>query len=167
MSESNNPLIPPPEVVEAFTSAAITTLQELIQLEAFAETTDPAVTDFAGEVVLATVRLERSNPGMMTLVIEGEVAWQLASRYLPARSQLNKEIIDDVVGEFANVIAGQAKTILKGTPYHFLMSIPVVTRSDGIAASATIVPGAVLVASLGTEEGRVLVFASVPSCPGG
>ena len=31
---------------------------------------------------------------------------------------------DDAAGEFANVIAGQAKTMLKGTVYHFNLSTP-------------------------------------------
>ena len=54
-------------------------------------------------------------------------------RYLPEGTALTDEMIDDVAGEFANVIAGQAKTILKGTPYHFTLSTPVVTRAASLA----------------------------------
>jgi CheY-specific phosphatase CheX len=40
-------------------------------------------------------------------------------------------VIGDTIGELANVVAGQSKTALKGTPYHFLLSIPTVTWLPG------------------------------------
>ena len=122
--------VPPPEVVETFTSAAITALQELARVEASPEPV-PSWADeaTAGPMVSASIRLQRSLPGVMTLFLRAEVAARLAARYLPEGAISTEELIDDVAGEFANVIAGQAKTILKGTPYHFTLTTPVVSRA--------------------------------------
>src|SRR6476646_1669850 len=96
----------PREVVAAFTSAAITALQELVQIDAVDE---PATAPSEVEIVSATMNLVRPIPGVMSLLLSAESAAFLASRYLPRESSLSQELIDDVAGEFANVIAGQAK----------------------------------------------------------
>lgn len=152
----------PSVAVDAFQAAAITALQELTQIDA-APDVSAAERMPSGEVVLATIRLLRSVPGTMTLVLTTETASQLAARYLPEGTQLSDEMIDDVAGEFANVIAGQAKTILKGTSYHFTMSTPVVTRPDRFTQSA-VVAEARLASSLTSEIGRVLVLVDLPPC---
>lgn len=127
---------PPSVVIEAFTSAAITTLQELISVEAHFEHCQ-----LGGKVkteepnVVAAICLRREHPGSMQLILAPETASQLAAHYLPTGTVLTEEIIDDVAGEFANVIAGQAKTLLKGTTSHFQLATPVVTRTFEFGAS--------------------------------
>lgn len=156
---------PPPEVVEAFTSAAITALQELTQFESFSEEVPAVAAVDMADVVSATVQLVRQIPGKMVLVLTAESASRLAARYLPKETLLTEEIVDDVAGEIANVIAGQAKTILKGTSYHFTMSTPLVTR----VASFSQLPGvaeATLVASRTFEAGRLLLLVDLSPCPG-
>jgi chemotaxis protein CheX len=149
MTELANPSDLPPEVIEAFGLAATTTLRELTQLEAVPVVGPRGFTKQSTETfVLATMRLIRTFPGTMTLVMSAQTAERLAERYLPAGTELTEDIVDDVAGEFANVIAGQAKTILKGTPYHFLLSHPVVSRSAtgaklDVAATFTIDSGQV------------------------
>lgn len=166
MSETQVTTIPPPEVAEAFSSAAITTLQELARFEAFSEEfTDATYAAFSECIVSAAVRLVRDVPGKMTLLFTSETAMRLAARYLPEGTALIEDIIDDVSGEFANVIAGQAKTILKGTPYHFTMSTPAVTRTSMLSLSP-VVAESPLVISLATEAGQVLVLVSLAPCPG-
>lgn len=119
------------EVHTAFSSAVITTLQELVQVEAFCDdATHETPSTINGPVVIATIHLLRDSPGSMSLVLTTDTAAKLASRFLPAGVVLTPEIIDDVAGEFANVIAGQAKTMLKGTPHHFNLSMPAVSRAD-------------------------------------
>ena len=165
MNESDVPANLPPEVVEAFTSAAITALQELTQFEALSEQVPAVAAVEMSNVVTATVQLVRKLPGKMTLVLTEETASRLAARYLPKETLLTAEIVDDVAGEIANVIAGQAKTILKGTPYHFKMSTPLVAR----VASFSQLPGvaeATLVASLTFEAGRLLLLVDLSPCPG-
>lgn len=152
-----------PEVVAAFTSAAITALEELTQFPAVAE--PPEGEPHTAEQVLATVRLLRQAPGAMTLALAKDAAACLAARYLPSESVLSDELIEDVAGEFANVIAGQAKTMLKGTPFHFALSPPFVVRSSSIAP-ASAPPPAKQIAAIAFEQGRLLLFVDLPPCPG-
>jgi len=165
MSESNIPTSPQTEAAEAFQSAAITALQELTQIEAYHESILPKMENMPSEeAVLAAIQLLRHVPGTMTLVLTTTAASQLAARYLPPDTHLSEELIDDVAGEFANVIAGQAKTILKGTPYHFSMSTPEVTRAVS-PADLTQIADASCITLLTTELGRVLLVVDLPSCP--
>ena len=164
MNDSRTTSVPPPEVVHAFASAAITALQELTQIEAVADLSPQS--ELASEpFVTATLRLMRKVPGTMTLVLSVEAAARLAALYLPEGTTLTEEMIDDVIGEFANVIAGQSKTMLKGTPYHFTLSIPVVAR----AASFTQIPevtAGLPAAALSFESGKLLLILDLSPCPG-
>src|SRR5262245_9851393 len=125
--------VSPPDVVDAFTSATITALQELTQVEVFPDALSSVATESCEPLVSATIRLLRSKAGAMSLTLTAATAARLAGRYLPDGTTLTEEMIDDVAGEFANVIAGQAKTILKGTVYHFNLSTPIVVRGASFA----------------------------------
>jgi len=167
MSSPKDSAILPQEVVDAFTSAVLTTLQELVQAEGAIDGGDHLSTEasLAEPIVSATIHLVRQGPGMMTLVLPVESAMLLAARYLPAGTRLTDEIVDDVVGEFANVIAGQAKTMLKGSPFHFAMSPPLVIRvasPGGLFKNPAITP----VVSLTADWGRLLVLLHLPPLPG-
>lgn len=156
----------PTEVIESFATAAQTALLELTQFESFPGDASPEIAiDTEGEFITAAVRLQRATPGVMTLILPVATASQLAARYLPAGTELSADIIDDVVGEFANVIAGQAKTMLKGTPFHFTLSTPAVSRATGSALrpAATAKQLAVV---LEFEAGRLLLLVDLPACPG-
>jgi CheY-specific phosphatase CheX len=149
-----------PEVLEAFASAAVIALQELAHCEVLRDDQEANPRSFPDHALIAQVRLQRDLPVTLTLVVPEEVALQLAQSYLPAGAPLTCEIIDDVVGEFANVIAGQAKTILKGTPYHFALSLPAVSRrppSVDFAASTL---------RLATPTGLIWLAVELSPCPG-
>jgi chemotaxis protein CheX len=162
MSEPKSKSKLPQEVVNAFTAAALTALQELIQVEAFADP-DPQnpLATCSGTLVSASLTLMRSVPGTMSMVLTEETGSRLAARYLPAGTALNGEMIDDVAGEFANVIAGQAKTVLKGTPHHYTISTPVVTRAASVNQLPCAAAGGLIV-SLQSELGRILLFVNLP-----
>src|SRR5262249_58456639 len=84
------------------------------------------------------------------LVVTSEVVRALVLRF-PARTAAglagrvfaevalcpDEETVRDCMGELVNVVAGQAKTLLFGTPYHFTLSTPTV-----VAGAAREVPGA-------------------------
>jgi CheY-specific phosphatase CheX len=127
-----NPL--PSAVADAFRLAAITALQELVQVEVFPE--DALPEQGSGQAVIATIELLRESPGKLSFVLSESTAAALAARYLPAGITVTAEMVDDVAGEFANVIAGQAKTMLKGTHYHFRQSTPAVTRGKPLYAGS-------------------------------
>jgi CheY-specific phosphatase CheX len=44
--------------------------------------------------------------------------------------QLDPAMVADCMGEIANIIAGQAKALLHGTPNHFVFSTPTVTLGE-------------------------------------
>lgn len=120
----------PPEVADAFRLAAITALQELVQLEGQWEDASPEFE--SNPAVIATMQLlgeSRQRKGRVSLALSATTGAKLAVRYLPPGTATTAEMVDDVAGEFANVIAGQAKTMLKGTPYHFQLTTPTVTRA--------------------------------------
>jgi CheY-specific phosphatase CheX len=150
----------PPEVREAFVSSTVTALQELAQLEAEADGAAAHDVAFAETGVIAVVRLLRPSPGTMTLILPADVARSIAARYLPSGTELTDEIVGDVAGELANVIAGQTKTMLKGTPYHFALSIPTVSRRERVEGllGETI--------AFAIETGRFIVLIDLVPCAG-
>jgi CheY-specific phosphatase CheX len=120
----------PPEVLEAFTAATVTTFLELTSTDVSLRM--PALlsaTPTDGDVN-ATIDLRREPPGRLTCSFPQNVLESLAQRYLPPGTLLTSEILDDTAGEFTNVIAGQAKTMLKGTEYHYTISPPIVNRGS-------------------------------------
>lgn len=123
----------PPEMIDAFVAATATAFQEL------ANTGTAAREPFAVDRLLtldvnATVVLRHDPPGRLVLSFPLPVLEALVRRYLDGNVNLTPELLDDAAGEFANVIAGQAKTMLKGTPEHYWLSTPVVSRTSGSSA---------------------------------
>lgn len=160
MSKSAASEVLPLDVIEAFTSSAVTALEELTELVALPTDGLPNKTTLVDDAVVAVVRLLRPVPGTMTLVLPTDTARRLSEAYLPAGTELTDEIINDVAGELANVIAGQAKTILKGTPYHFTLSIPVVSRRPGSGQ----LPGVAI--TLAVDTTLLLLLVELGPCPG-
>jgi CheY-specific phosphatase CheX len=62
----------------------------------------------------------------------------LARRVLAeAAVELSTEMIRDCMGEVANVVAGQAKALLFGTPFHFTLSTPTVLAGHAPVAGGS------------------------------
>lgn len=164
----NMPLAEHPEVVNAFVEAAMAMLRELTQYESWPENPGPADTielTESGPRIAARLRLLRHQPGELMLELAEPSAEKLAARYLPPETPLAADLVDDTVGEFANVVAGQAKTMLKGTPFHFSLSTPAVTRSpngDSRRDSA----GDRVAVLVGFEEGQLRLEISLTAEPG-
>jgi CheY-specific phosphatase CheX len=151
----------PPEVAEAITTAAITTLRELLQIELVSEGgVQRGELTHRVPVVVATIQLICEPTGALSLVLSAQAATNLAARYLPAGTSLMPEMIDDVVGEFANVIAGQTKTLLKGTRHHFLLSTPVVERVANWDTHSVLEPAIVI--RLHSEIGDIMLQGCLP-----
>src|SRR5262245_20697228 len=115
-------------MIEAFVAATTTAFQELTNTEIAAR--EPFALDrLLTQDVNATVVLRHEPPGRLILSFPLTVLEALVRRYLDGNVSLTSELLDDAAGEFANVIAGQAKTMLKGTPEHYWLSTPVVSRA--------------------------------------
>jgi chemotaxis protein CheX len=111
-------------------------------LEPFIEATRAALAEMAGvEVVVraavrtdlpqalgdvsVVVQLSSATEGHLVLGFPHRTAAALTERVLTgALKQIDEGLIRDCVGEIANVVAGQAKSLLAGTPYHFSFSLP-------------------------------------------
>lgn len=155
------PPLPPTEVAAVFSAAATTALQEMTCLGSFVTSLQPA--EIRGPFVSASLQLQRPIPGKLTLILRAESAKDLANRYLPPGTLLTEELIDDVAGEFANVIAGLAKTFLKGTPYHFSLSTPEVTHTELCGAGPDTAEGRLAI-ELDSEIGPMLLRIDLPPC---
>jgi CheY-specific phosphatase CheX len=128
--QSDNSL--PEDVTDAFRQATLNAFSELFQLDVMClDATVTAPGNPTETIVTATINLVRPDPSWLTIRLTESVARGLAQRYLPPGTPLDREVIGDTIGELANVVAGQSKTALKGTPYHFLLSIPTVTWLPG------------------------------------
>lgn len=129
-----------PVVAEAFTNGALAALQELFQLEGFVSPDDDPAMPFPSDgqtTIVAHIRLLRDPPGDIAVIAPVDVATSLAERYVPPGTELSEELINDVIGEIANVIAGQAKTALKGMPHHFMLTTPRIGRQGPLPADAS------------------------------
>lgn len=155
----------PHDVLEAFASAAVTALGELVQTEAFYEEVTDALARIPDGYFLAFMSLQRALPGTLALVLPAETARGLAQRYLPPGSDSADELLKDLAGEFANLIAGQAKTMLKGTPYHFHLSPPTaIGATDRAELSQRTVGARAVMVSF--DWGQMFVFVELRPCEG-
>lgn len=118
-----------PEVVAAFTEAVVTAFGELAGTVVEPLPPRPGGAGAPAGDVFASIELRRPVPGRVLVAFPEGVLRALAERYLPAEALAAPGILEDTAGEFANVIAGQAKTALKGTAYHFLLSTPKTGRA--------------------------------------
>jgi CheY-specific phosphatase CheX len=150
----------PDAVADVFLQAAITALQELVQVAAIPEADIPQ--SESSPAVIATIELPRAQPGRLSLVLSQSTAASLAARYLPPGTEVTAEMVNDVAGEFANVIAGLAKTMFKGTPYHFRLSTPCVRSAPSLSESLSQESNRAL--RLSTELGAVWLSIDIPEC---
>src|SRR4051812_12669340 len=77
--------------------------------------------DVAAEIMLACA----GGQGRLVLSFPGRTAATLARRILAeAAVDADAMMVQDCMGEVANVVAGQAKALLVGSPSHFTLSTP-------------------------------------------
>jgi CheY-specific phosphatase CheX len=147
-----------PEVLAAFTEAAVTAFQELAGTAIEPLAPRPAGPDAPAGDVFASIVLRRPLPGQLLVAFPEAVLRALTERYLPAEALATPGILEDTAGEFANVIAGQAKTMLKGTLYHFLLSTPQPGRAAP-AGGGTVLPFVM-------DAGQFFLRVDLPPCEG-
>src|SRR5881397_517540 len=77
--------------------------------------------------VTAVIKLTFCSTGSLVLGFPRDMAQALAQRLLvDSGAEVDDALIRDCVGEIANVVAGQAKAVLHGTPYRFTHSTPTI-----------------------------------------
>jgi len=80
----------------------------------------PALSDIS-----IAIRLTAATEGWLVLSFPERTAAILSSRILTGvTADVDQQLLGDCIAEIGNVVAGQAKTLLAGTPYHFAFSLP-------------------------------------------
>jgi chemotaxis protein CheX len=112
-------------LLEPFIEAARTALGEMAGTELIVQAVFQTSTHRAWGDLAAVVELRSAIEAALILSFPRRTAAALAGRILAGVTQEVDEIlIRDCVGEIANVVAGQAKTMLAGGPYRFAFAIP-------------------------------------------
>ena len=117
-----------PELVEAVAEAVPLALREMAGVEATACDARPAGAADGFANLSAVVGLTAADGhGWLILSFPERTAAELARRvFAGTTDEVAADLIGDCMGEVANVVAGQAKTLLAGTPSHFTLSTPTV-----------------------------------------
>ena len=120
------------QLLEPFIAAACVALREFAGTEATVRAAYRQTSPQTCAELAAVIRLSREPGGILALGCSRPTAAALAGRILTGVTQeLDEALIRDCLGELANVIAGQAKALLAGTPYHFAYAPPsVVSGAD-------------------------------------
>jgi CheY-specific phosphatase CheX len=108
---------------QVFAESATEALRVMAEIEAVPS--GPSTIEDSG--VVATIDLVGGAKGRLVLAFPSSVAQEVARRIL-GQTTVAPAMVDDCIGEVANVVAGQAKARLFGTPAHFNLSIPRVTN---------------------------------------
>jgi CheY-specific phosphatase CheX len=123
----------PHELVGAFAAAVELTLRELAGVEAVRDAADAGPAD-----VSAAMKLDGGAVRWAVLGFPTETAAALARRVLAGvGGEPDEGMVRDCAAEVLNVVAGQAKTLLYGTPYHFTFATPVAPPA-GLAAGVAV-----------------------------
>jgi chemotaxis protein CheX len=110
---------------EAFIAAVYMAIGEMAGVQVFARSVCPNEFDEPTGVISAVLALKSAAVSALILRFPAPTAAALASRILVgATSEVSADLVQDCVGEIANVVAGQAKALLAGTPYHFVFTVP-------------------------------------------
>jgi CheY-specific phosphatase CheX len=112
------------ELIAPFTEGVSAALREMAGVEAALASAAIASGDERISGVAALLPLyAAAGPGRLILGFPQETAVALARRIL--QEEAAPDMVSDCMGEVANVVAGQAKTLLLGTPSHFTLGTPV------------------------------------------
>jgi chemotaxis protein CheX len=120
-------------LLEPFIAAAALTLTELAQVEPVVRSMYvTAIPRTLGDIS-ALLPLSTDQGEVLVLSFPAATAAALAGRVLAeVNPNPEDELIGDCIGELANVIAGQAKTLLAETPYQLLLGTPSVLSGAGV-----------------------------------
>ena len=119
------------QLVEPLITAVTQTLSEMAGAEAFARSVYQRETPAVLGDVSASLEISSPLEGALILSFSKGTAEALEKRvFAEVVSEPDRALLPDCMGEIANVLAGQAKALLAGTPYHFIFSTPHVSTSE-------------------------------------
>ena len=121
------------EILNAFIVATCSTAAEMAQsvaevCERCATLTPRAVGD-----ITVVLDLRPGRGAMLVLDFPGPTAQALAKRVLAGTGATDDALVRDCMKEITNIIAGQAKAMLQGTPRRFAFSTPRILSGRNVA----------------------------------
>jgi CheY-specific phosphatase CheX len=116
----------PTELIEALSTAVPFALREMAGVEVVVRSADRARPEQSAGV-WAQIRLTTTGGAWrLSMSFPQPTAEFLAGRILAGTGAEGVDMVRDCAGEVANVVAGQAKALLVGSPFHFTLSTPTV-----------------------------------------
>jgi CheY-specific phosphatase CheX len=113
------------QLLDPFIAATSAALAEMAGLEVFPSAIVREFPSRAWGNSAAVVQLQSEPLEWLVLSFPTTTASALAHRILADVVEVwDESLIPDSLAEIANVVSGQAKTLLAGTPYHFNFSLP-------------------------------------------
>jgi CheY-specific phosphatase CheX len=110
---------------EPLIEATLLTLREGAGTEVVVRAVCPPALGAEFDEVAAALYIEGGTAGALVLRFPRQTAMALAGRILSGvTDRPETALIHDCLRELANVIAGQTKTLLQRTPYHFVLATP-------------------------------------------
>lgn len=117
------------ELVEPLITAVEQTLTEMAAAEVVVQAVYSRAAPESWGDISGMVEIDAAHPGMLILSFSQAVAEALTHQVLVnATKEFTPSLVQDCVGEIVNVVAGQAKALLAGTPHAFRFGIPIVAH---------------------------------------
>jgi CheY-specific phosphatase CheX len=83
--------------------------------------------------IVTVLELTSAVPGLLVMDFSTRTAQAFARQvFAEVQEEATPSLVQDCMGEIANVVAGQAKALLHGTPYHFSFSPPLVQPAQSV-----------------------------------
>jgi chemotaxis protein CheX len=111
--------------MDSFITAATVALAEMAGTDIVVREVYQGTLDCPWGDISAALGITSATGGMLVLSFSERTAAAIAKRVLAdTNEEISESLVRDCVGEIANVIAGQAKTLLTGTPHEMTFSLP-------------------------------------------
>jgi chemotaxis protein CheX len=121
--------------LESFVTATLVAFAEMACTEVAVHEIYRATLEDTWGDISAVLGIKSATEGILVLSFPERTAAAIADRVLAGVSvEINDTLIRDCMGEIANVIAGQAKTLLAGTPHELTFSLPQVVVGDSLGS---------------------------------
>jgi chemotaxis protein CheX len=125
------------ELVEPFIQATTVALGEMAGVEVAVQSVSRVAGSKPSGDICAVVQLQSTIESVVVLCFAQSTATALARRILDeVATEPDENLVRDCMGEVANVISGQAKAMLAGTPYQLTFALPEVMNADDLASRA-------------------------------
>jgi CheY-specific phosphatase CheX len=113
------------QLLEPFIAGVHAALSEMAGTEVAVQSVHRATELTKRDDIEVMVELTSANLRVLILSFPEKTATNLARNILAENApELDESLIQDSMGEIANVVAGQAKSLLAGTPDHLTFSLP-------------------------------------------